>query len=303
MAALVWLGYYDYRAFGNPLTLPYTVNRATYAMAPYFIWQRPRPEPAYRHEEMRSFYYESEMKDFANIHSRILFVPKTIAKAWLALEFFAAYALLPPLIMLPCLFRDRRLRFLLICIVVLTAGMVIMVYLIPHYLAPFTAAFYAIGLQAMRHLRLWTPEGRPAGMAMVRLTVTVCFVLVGVRVFSAPLKVMGPEWPAGNWVLMWSGPEHFGTERALIETNLERLPGKQLAIVRYSRRRQPLDQWVYNSADLEDSKVIWAGEVDSAGNRELVNYYRDRTVWLVEPDTTPARISRYQLPPVTPASR
>lgn len=301
-AALVWLGCYDYRAFGNPLTLPYSVNRATYAMAPYFVWQSPRPEPPYRHEEMRSF-YESEMKDVVKIHSSTLFVPKTIEKAWLGLEFFAAYALLPPLIMLPRVLCDRRIRFLVMCVLVLMVGMVIMVYLIPHYLAPFTAAFYAIGLQAMRHLRAWTPEGRPAGLAMVRLTVMVCFVLAGVRVFSEPLKVTGPEWPAGNWVLTWSGPEHFGTERAQIEKNLERLPGKQLAIVRYTHTRQPLDQWVYNSAEIEGSKVVWAGEVDCAGDRELLNHFSDRTVWLVEPDTTPARISPYLLTPATPTGR
>jgi hypothetical protein len=35
MAAVAWLGYYDYRAFGNPRTLPYTVDRAEYAAAPY----------------------------------------------------------------------------------------------------------------------------------------------------------------------------------------------------------------------------------------------------------------------------
>src|SRR6185312_13650984 len=39
IAAGAWMGYYDYRAFGSPLTLPYTVNRNTYAMAPYFVWQ------------------------------------------------------------------------------------------------------------------------------------------------------------------------------------------------------------------------------------------------------------------------
>jgi hypothetical protein len=177
------------------------------------------------------------------------------------------------------------------------AGVVIMIYLIPHYLAPFTAAFYAIGLQCMRHLRLWTPEGKPSGVAMVRLTVTVCFVLAGLRVFAVPLKVTGPEWPAGNWVLSWLGPEHFGAERAQIEAYLEHQPGKQLAIVRYAGKREPLNQWVYNSAEIEGSKVIWAGEVDPASDRELLNYYRDRKVWLVEPDTTPARISRYQWAP------
>jgi hypothetical protein len=302
-AALAWLGYYDYRAFGNPLTLPYTVNRTTYAMAPYFVWQSARPEPVYRHKEMRDFYYTSEMTGYAEMHSRLLFFPKTLDKIWLAVGFFASYSLLPPLMMLPHLFRDRRIRLLMLCLLVLMAGAVIMVYLIPHYLAPFTAAFYAIGLQAMRHLRLWTPEGKPAGMAMVRLTVTVCFILAGVRLFSVPLKITGPEWPAGNWVLTWFGPEHFGTERTQIDAYLERQPGKQLAIVRYAGKHEPLDQWVYNSADIEGAKVVWAGEVDSTSDRELFNYYRDRQVWLVEPDSTPARISPYQLPPAAPTWR
>ncbi len=302
-AALAWLGYYDYRAFGNPFTLPYTVNRTTYAMAPYFVWQSARPEPSYRHKEMRDFYYATEMTSYAEMHSRSLFVPKTVNKIWLVVEFYASYALLPPLMMLPLLRRDRRTRLLMVCFLVLMAGAVVMVYLIPHYLAPFTAAFYAIGLQCMRHLRVWTPEGRPAGLAMVRLTVTVCFVLAAVRVFSTPLRVTGPEWPAGNWVLSWFGPEHFGTERAQIESYLEHQPGKQLAIVRYAGKHQPLDQWVYNSADIDGSKVVWAGEVDSTSDRELFNYYQDRKVWLVEPDSTPARISLYQSPSAMPPLR
>lgn len=302
-AAVAWLGYYDYRAFGNPLTLPYTVNRATYAMAPYFVWQSARPEPFYRHKEMRDFYYRTEMTSYGEMHSRLLFVPKTVNKVWLACEFFASYALLPPLIMLPYLFRDRRTRFLVVCVLVLAAGAIVMVYLIPHYMAPFTAAFYGIGLQCMRHLRFWTPEGKPAGVALVRLTVTICFVLASVRVFSTPLKLTGPEWPAGNWVLSWFGPEHFGTERAQIQEYLEHQPGKQLAIVRYAGKHEPLDQWVYNSADIGGSRVVWAGEGDSANNQELLKYYSDRKVWLVEPDSTPARVSPYQGVPAKPALR
>jgi hypothetical protein len=45
--------------------------------------------------------------------------------------------------------------------------MTIQVFLLPHYFAPFTAAFDAIGLQAMRHLRLWKPQGRQAGLMSV----------------------------------------------------------------------------------------------------------------------------------------
>lgn len=292
--ALAWLGYYDYRAFGSPRILPYTVNRAAYAIAPYFIWQSPRPEPVYRHVEMKSF-YEWEARDLSQLRTRRSFVGFTVSKAWRALRFFAGFTLLPPLIMLPWLFGDRRIRFLVLCVLFLIPGATIMVYLIPHYLAPFTAAFYAIGLQAMRHLRFWRPEGRPAGVALVRLTITLCFLLAILRLFASPLRLENPEWPAGNWVLMWVGPEHFGTERADIQAYLERLPGKQLAMVRYARQREPLDQWVYNSADIEGSKVVWAGEIDPVSDREFLNYYRDRKVWLVEPDAVPAKLSPYPI--------
>ncbi len=60
LTAVVWMGYYDYRAFGSPTTLPYTVNRETYAIAPYYVWQQPRPEPAYRRPAMRAFYEKAK---------------------------------------------------------------------------------------------------------------------------------------------------------------------------------------------------------------------------------------------------
>jgi len=296
IAALAWLGYYDYRAFGSPLTLPYTVNRAAYAMAPYYIWQSQRPEPAYRHAEMRRFYYESELKVFTKVQSRSLFIPLTLLKVWTATVFFAGFALLPPLIMLRRVLLDRRIRFLVLCVLVLMAGMLIMIYMIPHYLAPFTAAFYAIGLQCMRHLRVWKPEGRPAGAALVRLCVLLCFVLAGLRVFAAPLHFTIPEWPSSNWSSLRYGPERYGTDRAHIQDELERLPGKQLVVVRFSPRRDVLDQWVYNRADIAAAKVIWAQEMDAANNQELINYYRDRKAWLVQMDTEPATLTPYPAP-------
>ena len=46
----------------------------------------------------------------------------------------------------------------------------------------------------------------------------------------------------------------------------------------------PFDEWVYNSADIDGSKVVWARDMDAADNLELIRYYTDRKVWLVEPD-------------------
>jgi hypothetical protein len=297
VAAGAWLGYYDYRAFGSPLTLPYTVDRAQYAMAPYFVWQSQRPEPVYRHQSLRSFYYDGELESFWKIHNLAGFLPYTLAKVLSAFMFFAGSALIPPLIMLRRIFLDRRIRFLVLSVLVLASGMFIQNFLLPHYLAPFTAAFYAIGLQAMRHLRLWKPEGRPIGLAIQRLTLALLFFMVGMRLFAGPLHLAPREWPAPNWNFSWYGPGHFGTERARIESGLDRLPEKQLVIVRYTVKHNPFDEWVYNAPDIDGSKVVWAREMDAANNLDLLRYYPDRMVWLAEPDKQPAAVSPYPMPP------
>jgi hypothetical protein len=101
-------------------------------------------------------------------------------------------------------------------------------------------------------------------------------------------------------------PNTWGTERARIQASLEQLPGKQMVIVRYTPNHYPLDEWVYNGADIDNSKVVWAREMDAADNKELIDYYRDRKVWLVEPDLQPATVSPYpssaQPNPATPES-
>ncbi len=292
-AAVSWLGYYDYRAFGNPLTLPYTIDRQTYAIAPYYIWQQPRPEPVYRHPVMHDFYKITEFPMYPRVHSLTGYLPWTIVKGIFEVLFFAGLSLLPPLFMARRVFLDRRIRFIVVCLLVVAGGMAIEIYLIPYYVAPFTAAIYAVGLQMMRHLRVWKMGRSLVGLAIVRLTIAACVVMAGVRVIAEPLHLEPPEWDPGNWNLVWFGPQHFGMERAQIEAQLEKLPGGQLAIVRYGTDHNPLDEWVYNGADIDGSKVVWAREMDAADNLELTQYYRGRRVWLVEPDAIPARISPY----------
>jgi hypothetical protein len=292
----VWQGYYDFKAFGKATTLPYTIDRATYAVVPYYIWQNIRPAPVYRSEQMRVFYEKEEMDFFKKIHSVRGFLPSTLDKAAVAILFYAGPALFFPLIFMRRIFLDRRIRFLVLCTLVLMAGMVIEIYLMAYYLAPFTAALYAIALQAMRHMRVWKPEGRPVGVTLLRFLIFVCVSLAIMRPFARTFHLAPPEWPPSNWNVSWTGPEHYGVERTRVEAQLSKLPGDQLAIVRYSSDHHALDEWVYNDADIDGSKVVWAREMDAADNLQLTHYYRNRTVWLVEPDATPARISPYPAP-------
>jgi hypothetical protein len=299
-----WLGYYDKQAFGNPLTLPYSVNRATYAMAPYYVWQEPRPAPAYHHEEMRRFYEIDELNDYLKIHSVSGFPTRTLAKAIRGVYFFSGLALVPPLFLLSRALRDRRMRFLSVGLCILAAGMAVEVYLFPHYLAPFTAAFYAVGLQAMRHLRQCKPGGKKVGEAIARYSVVICVLMAGVRLFDQQLGCPVPGRPVSVWISNWFGPDHFVPERKVIERRLEAVPGGQLAIVRYSPTHNPIDEWVFNGADIDGSKIIWARDMDEAKNRELIGHYQDRKIWLVQPDAESAQVTPYPVADqVTAASR
>lgn len=294
LAALAWLGYYDNRAFGNPLTLPYTVDRAQYAAAPYWIWESPRPEPVYRHKAIRDFYINVELAYAKRLHTIPGFLTETLlAKPARTLSFFAGIALLPPLIMLRRIFLDRRIRFLLVCVILVSAGVALETWLIPHYFAAITPAFYALGLQMMRHLRRWKPGGHPVGMALVRFSVMNCILLAVIRLAAAPLHVVLAPWPSAAWASSWSGPEQSGLPRSLVEKRLENLPGEHLVIVRYGPDHSPLNEWVYNAPDIDQSKVIWARDMDPVSNEELLRHYNDRDAWLVEPDSSPVRVEPY----------
>jgi hypothetical protein len=297
IAGVLWMGYYNYRSFGNPLTLPYTINRATYAVAPHFIWEKPSPEPIYRYKAIHDYYLKVEYPEYQRIHSVSGFLPETLLKGLRAFLFFAEFALIPPILMSRRLFFDRRIRFLLLCMIPLIVGVTIEAGIRPYYLAPFTAVFYALGLQAMRHLKRWKPGGQPVGNAIVRSMITICVAMAALELGASPLHLGPPSTPGSGWVCECLGANRPGAVRARIQAELERLPGKHVVMVRYAPEHDASEEWVYNSPDLDASKVIWAREAESGDNlfqnEELIHYYKDRHFWLVEPDSKQVTLQAY----------
>ena len=282
------MAYYNHRVFGNALTLPYQINRATYASAPVFLWQSPRPSPEYRHEVMRDFYQTWEMGDFRFARTARGYMAISVQKMAAGLFFFFGFALIAPLVMLSRVLKDRRVRFLVVTALVFGAGLGVNAWFFPHYAAPLTGAIYVVLLQCMRHLRQWRPGGTPIGLGLVRFALLVCLLLAGVRIYAEPLGIDIHRWPT-----MWYGTEPLGLQRAQVAAELAAMPGKQLAIVRYVPDHLPFDDWVYNAADIDASKVVWAREMDVESNRELLRFFHDRKVWLVEPDFDPPKVSPY----------
>lgn len=285
--------YYYWRVTGSPFRMPYQVARDQYATARIFLWERPNPVPVYRNQQMRDFYVGWELAKFMEAKTPLGLAKNTIGKAGAFWMFFLGPALTLPLVFLPCILKDRRVRPLMIIGGIFLVGLSLNTWFYAHYAAPITGLIYAIVLQGLRHLRVWRWRGRATGLLLARSVPVVCLGMVLLRVCAQPLSFyMPPDWP-----MTWYYTRPGNIERARIAAQLKQEPGRQLAIVRYAPNHDFFEEWVYNEASIDGAGVVWARELDDASNRALVRYFQDRRVWLVQADANPATVSPYPLRP------
>jgi len=231
------------------------------------------------------------LKNFSNpqLHAFYdLWVPHQYNRTWLVAKrlswqkvelfwkFYLGVFLSIPLIAFPCILRDRRVRLLLIQFAVCSVGLFAAVWFLPHYAAPISVVFFALLMQCLRHLRQWKFRGRPVGIGLSRLVVTfsllTIFMSFGRIVANPYASPYFDEWQPHNWV------------RAKIIENLQNTPGDHLILVRYAQKHNIHAEWVYNVADIDHAKVIWAREIPGMDLTPLLTYYSNRKVWYVEPD-------------------
>lgn len=279
------MGYYNARTTGRALVMPYQAYLSQYWVAPALLWQKLPPHPpAYRYKviQVSSDSEEGPLLPYQEARTFSGLLRVSVSKLLVIESFFLGPVLVLPLIMLPWVFRDRRMRPLLWISGIVLAGFLAETWFYPHYAAPATALIYVIVLQCMRHLRVWTLRRRKSGVMMVRLIPVACLVMLGLR-FNAPFSA---SW---TWYGEWPG----NVARAQMAEKLRELPGQQLVIVRYSPRHSIDNEWVYNGANMETSKIIWARDKGENSNRELLAHFPDRNVWLIEPDESSTALLRY----------
>jgi hypothetical protein len=81
--------------------------------------------------------------------------------------------------------------------------------------------------------------------------------------------------------------------RVAVRQAIDQTKGKLLVFVRYSPGHVFQDEWVYNEADIDASRVVWARDLGEPENEKLRRYYPDRTVMLLEPDERPPALEPY----------
>jgi hypothetical protein len=74
---------------------------------------------------------------------------------------------------------------------------------------------------------------------------------------------------------------------------LEQMPGRHLVIVQYGSHHNTLDEFVFNAADIDAAKVVWARDMGASANRELLGYFQTRKVWVVDADSDRPELTPY----------
>ncbi len=194
-------------------------------------------------------------------------------------RFYFGPALTIPLLLLPRVWRNRRLRLLLI-----GGGLTVLAALtdtgtMPHYAAVGTGCFLAVLVVCFRQL-----SRRPQGVALAVAAPAIMLLILGVRIGLEQFHL--PFTQKVNF-FSWCCVAPGNPNKARIAGLLEKSGGEHLVIVKPKSDPQNLFQWIYNDADIDASPVVWARDMGAEANRPLLNYFRNRKVWLLDPNTNP----------------
>lgn len=290
-AAGAFLLRYNAAVTGDALTLPYQLQRATYAMGRHFIWQPPGPEPTFHHAELRSFYAGWELEGFQG--SRRLFDLLALwrQKAVTFWRFFVGAALAVPFALGLLRLRSRRRALpAALLATAATGGLAVAWGFYPHYAAPVFGAIVLVVVDGVRRLAVVRPAGcRVGGRAAAIAVFFPLLVVAAARLAARPLGLQVGGWPPA-WYTTVRYAEY--TKTALQEDLLRR-GGRHLVFVRYAPGHSPHLEWVYNGADLAAAPVLWARSMGEPADALLARHEAGRTVWLLEPDADPWSLRPY----------
>lgn len=270
VAGIASMGYYNYRVTGNPLVMPYTPNQQQYAASPPFWILPATAPPTYHHESLRKFWVDWDRPLYFSARAH----PGTIVRRFFLfiLPFYIS-PLAAPFIAIALFFRRGRKVYTAAALAVIPAlGILLEKSSWFHYFSPATGIVLLLTMFGLQYLSTVPLRSKHA-----RTYISVAFV--GLLLTYTSVRVVSEIREPTNT---------FANNRRTVVQKLETQGGRHLVIVHYSPHHNVHEEWVYNHADIDASAIVWAQDMGPGGNRELTTYYRNRKIWLLDPDAGPS---------------
>ena len=275
---LAFLLFYNWRLTGSALLFPRVLYYRQHLTASPFVWGKIRPAVHFANPQFEGFFngwlarqYDGTWTDLKRIEwLRAKEFWQFFLGSWVSLFFLG----------LPCLFGDRKMRLILAQFLLCSSGLAAVTWFYSHYAAPLLCTLVILLVQSARHLRRWQFRGRPVGVGWTRVICTMVLLLLPACAIQA---AHNPRKPCCQNTIQ-------GFQRAALVRQLEQTPGQHLVIVRYALKHNIHNDWVSNSADIDQSKIVWARETPGQDLAPLLSYFSSRHIWLLEPDSDPPEL-------------
>ena len=281
LVTAVGIGIYNRDLTGHVLLFPETLNVRTYHTAPMFLFEQAKPPLQYRNQQLEEFYNGWEREEYDHTWESVKCL------TWLkTVRFFSAFGWWGMILALPGFYlvvRDSRLRLPWIMLALVGVAAYIVVWSNAHYASPATCIVVLLYLQALRHLRQLRRKTWNWGAILARTSVLLLLA-------DTATAVARKQCDTFYWTCQGD------ISRLAIQKKLEAVSGKHLVMVRYGEDHNIHDEWVFNGAEIDSQKVVWAREIDKDQDSKLFNYFKDRKVWLVTPDDDTTYLAPYTPP-------
>lgn len=277
------MGYYNWAITGNALYFPYRAYEAAYGSIPNFLWEKPISKVAYNHEEIRKnfqeLYFNIYKTHIDSLEHYLTWCYFKLGKLW---RFYLDWVFTLPLIALVFLLKNYWVRFALFTTLLLLLAMMLVAFNFGHYAAPITCLVYFLVLQSIRKIYFWKWKKRPLGQVTSWAIPCYCIsiIILPIILGSDPFFYVNPS----PWELPRTMPDRWSLKRSTLLSALNKEEGKHLIIVRYLPGHNIEYEWVYNEANIDNAKVVWARDMSLDQNCQLMKYFYDRKVWILEVD-------------------
>lgn len=265
-----FLAFYNFRITGSMFRLPYQIHEETYGFVPIFVWQDLLPTPQYHHIIIKDFYENYGLSAYNQMQTipglikfnfAVLMMYFLLAGSVFALPVVGAAKIL-------CIWvlRNRWARFAIFTYAFFVLGTMLEVYRNLHYFAPIVPLNYFFFLQAMR---FWQWRNRRVGKLVLCVVPLLAIAVLTINIHQTMTKrdELAPH-----------------LQRAKLLDHLKQQAGKHLILVKYGPEHFSEREWVYNDADIDGAKVVWAHTMDIKANCKLVQYFKEHVVWTLEID-------------------
>lgn len=303
--AISAMGYQYYRVTGSPFTLPYSVHHAQYYPTPLFSFQPINHSATKGNPRIREVFESYTIPPVLESMLGMGLPDSTVLRSvygFFYLNFALPFFFFSPVLLMlfyfavPIALKQNRWLWLIVGSILFTFfcmsfGVWWDQY---HYAAPLTACFFLLIAEGFRCFF----ESGKDNLQRKRVFLTFFCLILGsviyLQLFSYKQPQMKKDFSADR-ALLTEGlstntkvkidlPRKATFFKDEMEKVVEGLPDRYIAIVSYAPNYDFHDEIIFNKADIENAKMVWAHDLGAEKNKSLLGYYNNRKVLHVKID-------------------